>query len=286
MLPGAKGLASEPSPGPTPSGQPELRHARVGRPSPIASVQKPLALGGTLFRPFCFRHSSEEWARRAGRERSKTLRRRYLAAAVAHRLRHRLRDLHDRPRRTRRELEFQCGAAQGRFTKFFTPEDQAREFPQHALDAAARTGRSESEGWRVRADGSRFWALVVSVVVDPIRNDNGEIVGFAKVTRDITERMETQRILRETHEQLVVSQRMEAVGQLSGGIAHDFNNFLMIIMGNLERVRHEAQGLGGSAANLQRSIANAMRGAQRAATLTQRLLAFSGRQPLDPSRYQ
>ena len=80
-----------------------------------------------------------------------------------------------------------------------------------------------------------------------------------------------------------MSQRMEAVGQLSGGIAHDFNNLLMIIMGNLERVRHEAQGLGGRAANVQRLIANAMRGAQRAAALTQRLLAFSRRQALNPT---
>jgi PAS domain S-box-containing protein len=166
------------------------------------------------------------------------------------------------------------------FAKFFTPEDQAGEFPQHALAVAARTGRFESEGWRVRADGSRFWALGV---IDAVRDHDGKLVGFAKVTRDMTERMETQRILRETQERLALSQRMEAVGQLSGGIAHDFNNLLMIIMGNLERIRQETQGLGGNAANLQRSIANALRGAQRAATLTQRLLAFSRRQPLNPT---
>ena len=160
------------------------------------------------------------------------------------------------------------------FSVLYTEEDRAAGIPAQTLTTATSEGRFEAEGWRVRKDGTRFWAVVV---VDPIRDDNGEIVGFAKVTRDITERTETQRILREAQEQLAVSQRMEAVGQLSGGIAHDFNNLLMIIMGNLERVRHEAQGLGGSAANLQRSIANAMRGAQRAATLTQRLLAFSRR---------
>ncbi|MBV8612561.1 MAG: response regulator [Acetobacteraceae bacterium] len=120
-------------------------------------------------------------------------------------------------------------------------------------------------------------------MIDPIRDDNGDIVGFATVTRDVTERMETQRILRETQERLALSQRMEAVGQLSGGIAHDFNNLLMIIMGNLDRVRRDAQSLGGSAAHLQSSIANALRGAQRAAALTQRLLAFSRRQPLNPT---
>ena len=136
-----------------------------------------------------------------------------------------------------------------------------------------------SRRWRVRKDGSRFWA---SVVMDPVRNDNGELVGFAKVTRDVTERMETQRLLRETQEQLALAQRMEAVGQLSGGIAHDFNNLLMIIIGNLERAGRDAQGMGEGAANLRRSIANATRGAQRAAALTQRLLAFSRRQPLNP----
>jgi PAS domain S-box-containing protein len=166
------------------------------------------------------------------------------------------------------------------FSIFYTEGDRAADLPARALATAAGEGRFEAEGWRVRKDGACFWA---SVVIDPVRNDNGEIVGFAKVTRDITERMETQRILRETQERLAMSQRMEAVGQLSGGIAHDFNNLLMIIMGNLERVRQDAQGLSGNTTNLQRSIANALRGAQRGATLTQRLLAFSRRQPLNPS---
>ena len=167
-----------------------------------------------------------------------------------------------------------------RFSVFYSEEDRAAGVPARTLTTAASKGRFEAEGWRIRKDGSRFWA---TTVVDPICNDNGEIVAFANVTRDITERLETQRILRETQERLALSQRMEAVGQLSGGIAHDFNNLLMIIMGNLERVRHQAQGLGESAAHLQRSIANALRGAQRAAVLTQRLLAFSRRQPLNPA---
>jgi PAS domain S-box-containing protein len=166
------------------------------------------------------------------------------------------------------------------FGIFYTEEDLAAGVPARTLSTAMSEGRFEAEAWRMRKDGTRFWA---TAVVDPIRNDNKEIVAFATVTRDITERVETQRILRETQEQLALSQRMEAVGQLSGGIAHDFNNLLMIIMGNLERVKHETQGLGQSAANLQRSIANALRGAQRAAALTQRLLAFSRRQPLNPT---
>jgi signal transduction histidine kinase len=120
-------------------------------------------------------------------------------------------------------------------------------------------------------------------VLDAIRNDDGEVIGFAKVTRDMTERMQAQQRLHEAQEQLAASQRMEAVGQLSGGIAHDFNNLLMIVLGNLETVEQVAKGLSGAALpRLQRALVNAVRGAQRAAALTQRLLAFSRRQPLDP----
>jgi signal transduction histidine kinase/FixJ family two-component response regulator len=142
-----------------------------------------------------------------------------------------------------------------------------------------RDSRFESEGWRVRKDGSRFWAFVV---IDPIRNERGELIGFAKVTRDITERMQTQRMLQETREQLAASQKMEAIGQLSGGIAHDFNNLLMIVIGNLETAQRNAKSPRSPNPNLDRALGNAMRGAQRAAALTSRLLAFSRRQALDP----
>jgi PAS domain S-box-containing protein len=165
------------------------------------------------------------------------------------------------------------------FSVFYTEEDRAAGVPARALATAAADGRFEAEGWRVRKGGTRFWA---SVVVDPIRDDAGELVGFAKVTRDITERMETQRILREAQKQLAASQRMEAVGQLSGGIAHDFNNLMMIVLGNLEKAGRVAQGTADSAPELRRALANATRGAQRAAALTHRLLAFSRRQPLNP----
>jgi PAS domain S-box-containing protein len=163
------------------------------------------------------------------------------------------------------------------FSLFYTEEDRAAGVPQKALDTARRTGKFEAEGWRVRKDGTQFWA---SVVIDAIWNELGEVVGFAKVTRDITERMEAQRLLRESHEQLAASQKMDAVGQLSGGIAHDFNNLLMIVLGNLETVQRHAREA--PHPNMQRAINNAMRGAQRAASLTQRLLAFSRRQALNP----
>ena len=120
------------------------------------------------------------------------------------------------------------------------------------------------------------------MVIDPIRDEAGKLVGFAKVTRDITERMRVQHELKEIQDQLAASQKMEAIGQLTGGIAHDFNNLLMIVLGNLETAQRDAQRSPQPNADLNRTIASAMRGAQRAAALTSRLLAFSRRQPLDP----
>ena len=164
------------------------------------------------------------------------------------------------------------------FSQFYTPEDRAAGVPDRALATAASVGRYEAEGWRVRQDGSRFWA---SVVIDAIYDDNRNVTGFAKVTRDVTERHEAQKLLRETQDQLLAAQKMEAVGQLSGGIAHDFNNLLMIVQGNVETAQRQARQYP-DATTLQRSLNNAMRGAQRAAALTSRLLAFSRRQALDP----
>jgi PAS domain S-box-containing protein len=165
------------------------------------------------------------------------------------------------------------------FSCFYGEADRAAGVPAKALATAAREGRYEAEGWRIRKDGSRFFA---HVVIDAIHNEHGDLVGFAKVTRDITERTEALRILGETQAQLAAAQKMEAVGQLSGGIAHDFNNLLMIVLGNLETAQRHAKGLPDTTPNLQRAIAGATRGAQRAAALTSRLLAFSRRQPLDP----
>lgn len=164
------------------------------------------------------------------------------------------------------------------FSQFYTAEDREREVPRSALAEAAGKGRFEAEGWRVRKDGTKFWA---SVVIDRIEDDAGNLVGFAKVTRDITERKEAQERLHDIQEKLASAQKLEAVGQLSGGIAHDFNNLLIIVMGNLETAERHSRKLGGNA-NLDRALAHAKRGAQRAAALTSRLLAFSRRQPLDP----
>ena len=164
------------------------------------------------------------------------------------------------------------------FSAFYAEEDRKDGLPQRALRTAAATGRYAADGWRVRKDGTKFFA---SVVIDTIYDEQGRVSGFAKITRDITERHEAQSRLKATQEQLAASQKMDAIGQLSGGIAHDFNNLMMIVIGNLETAqRHSRKHETPPAMN--RALANAMRGAQRASTLTSRLLAFSRRQALDP----
>jgi PAS domain S-box-containing protein len=160
------------------------------------------------------------------------------------------------------------------FSQFYTDEDRRKGMPQKALDTAIREGRFESEGWRVRKGGMRFWS---HVVIDPIRGDDGHLLGFAKITRDITERKQTQESLERAREALFQSQKMDAVGQLTGGVAHDFNNLLMAILGSLELLKKRLP----SDPNLSRLIDNAMLGARRGATLTQRMLAFARRQELD-----
>jgi PAS domain S-box-containing protein len=163
------------------------------------------------------------------------------------------------------------------FSRFYTPEDREAGEPARALAVAVEEGRYEKEGWRVRKDDSRFWA---SVIIDSIRDDDGTLIGFAKVTRDITVQRETQKALEEAREQLFQVQKLEAVSQLTSSIAHDFNNLLQGIAGSLEVAQWRIAK--GRFTDLTHLIAGAITSANRAAALTHRLLAFSRRQPLDP----
>lgn len=158
---------------------------------------------------------------------------------------------------------------------FYTPEDVAGGVPGRTLAVAGSEGRFEVEGWRVRKDGSRFWA---SVVVDAVRDKEGTLLGFAKITRDITERREADARLAEAREQLFHSQKLEALGQLTGGIAHDFNNLLQAMIGSLDvaLLRQEQ----GESAAVTELIHDAIESANSAGALTRRLLAFARRQPL------
>jgi PAS domain S-box-containing protein len=162
------------------------------------------------------------------------------------------------------------------FSRFYTDEDRAADVPTRVLQTAEREGRFETEGYRVRKDGSHFWA---SVVIDAIHDENGKLIGFGKVTRDITERRQAEKALEEAREALFQSQKMEAVGQLTGGVAHDFNNLLQAISGSLEVVE---QRLAAGRSDVTQHMVAARTAMNRATALTQRLLAFARRQPLNP----
>jgi PAS domain S-box-containing protein len=161
------------------------------------------------------------------------------------------------------------------FSRFYTNQDQAAGRPARALSIARETGRYDEEGWRVRKDGSFFWA---SVVIDPIRDQNGKLVGYAKITRDITERREAQMELARVQRQLAESQKMDALGQLTGGVAHDFNNLLMVVAGNIQTLKTIA-AQDPKTARAAQAIEFAT---QRGAALTRQLLTFSRRQRVNP----
>ena len=160
------------------------------------------------------------------------------------------------------------------FSQFYTEEDRDKHLPEHALAVAAETGKFETEAWRVRKDGSHFWA---HVLIDPIRDDDGHLVGFAKITRDISERREAQIALERTQQQLAQAQKLEALGQLTGGVAHDFNNLLMIVSGHTQSLLRRA-----SDPRTVRALQAIQTAAARGETLTRQLLTFSRRQPVNP----
>lgn len=166
---------------------------------------------------------------------------------------------------------------QGRhFSLFYTEEDRVRGSAEAALKMALEEGKFEAEAQRVRKDGSLFWA---HVVIDPIYDEAGEHVGFAKITRDISERKQTEQQLRQTQEELLQSQKLQALGELAGGIAHDFNNLLTVIRGSADFLLRKPD----LPADKQKRYLHVMlETADRATSLTSQLLAFARRQPLEP----
>ena len=162
------------------------------------------------------------------------------------------------------------------FRKFYTPEDAALGLPERGLETAAREGRFETEGWRVRKDGSRFWA---NVIIDAIRDEDGKLIGFAKITRDVTERKVAQEQLESARAALLQAQKMEAIGKLTGGVAHDFNNVLQVMRGNLELLARRHGRDKWSRERLDRTI----EAVEQGANLASQLLAFGRRQALQPA---
>lgn len=161
------------------------------------------------------------------------------------------------------------------FSRFYTPADQQAGRPARALQIARESGRYEEESWRVRKDGSFFWA---NVIIDPVRGEDGSLLGFAKITRDITERRDAQIKLEKMKQQLAESQKMDALGQLTGGVAHDFNNLLMVVTGHLQTLKRKM----GDDPKVRRAIQAIELASQRGASLTRQLLTFSRRQRVKP----
>ncbi|SOE93976.1 PAS domain S-box-containing protein [Burkholderia sp. D7] len=158
------------------------------------------------------------------------------------------------------------------FSRFYTEEDRAAGTPARTLAISAKEGRVELEGWRVRKNGSQFWA---HVIVDAIRNESGTLVGFAKITRDVTEPRRAAAELEQANQALAHAQKMEAIGQVTGGVAHDFNNLLAVLSSGLQVLTAQSR------THLDvKMIQTMQRAVDRGASLTQQLLSFARQQPL------
>ena len=162
------------------------------------------------------------------------------------------------------------------FSRFFTPDDVAAGLPAKALRAASEEGRFEAEGWRLRKDGTRFW---VNAVIDAIRAPDGRVLGFAKITRDLTERKQAADELELTREALAQSQKLQALGELTGGIAHDFNNLMTVIAGASDFLLKHPDLPDEKRRRYLEAIAETT---DRATALTDHLLAFGRRQSIKP----
>jgi PAS domain S-box-containing protein len=162
------------------------------------------------------------------------------------------------------------------FSRFYTDEERTAGEPERALKAALEKGKYEREAWRVRKDGTLFWA---SVLIDPIYDDKGEHIGFAKVTRDITDKKRDQDELERTREALAQAQKLQALGELTGGIAHDFNNLMTVIAGASDFLLKHRQLPEEKKLRYLQAIVDTT---DRATALTSHLLAFGRRQSLKP----
>ncbi len=159
------------------------------------------------------------------------------------------------------------------FSRFYDPEEVASGLPARNLETARVEGRYSGEAWRFRKDGSRFHA---SVVIDPIWQA-GELLGYAKITRDVTERYEAEQRLEEARQTLLQAQKMEAVGKLTLGLAHDFNNLLTIILNSLDAIDSYADD-----ERISRLVESGTRASERGIVLTRQLLTFGRGQNLAP----
>jgi PAS domain S-box-containing protein len=158
------------------------------------------------------------------------------------------------------------------FSIFYTEAERLAGEPERALAMAVERGRFEGQGWRVRKDGTRFFA---DTLIHAVRDQSGALVGFSKVTRDITERRRAAEALDEARDQLFQAQKLEAVGQLTGGVAHDFNNILAVILSGVSLIERHLD----DETRVRHVLGLLRQTAHRGEGLIKQLLAFSRRGP-------
>jgi PAS domain S-box-containing protein len=158
-------------------------------------------------------------------------------------------------------------------SRFYPDEDKGK--PAYELEVAAEEGRFEDEGWRLRKDGSRFWA---NVIITTMRDEKGRIRGFSKVTRDLTERKLSEEMLRHAQDQLVHAQRMGAMAKMAGDIAKDFSERMTTISRHSKFLMENF----GEDYRLRGKFDEIRKVSEEAAVITNHLLAFSSSQVLNP----
>jgi PAS domain S-box-containing protein len=173
-----------------------------------------------------------------------------------------------------RVLGFSTREIMGRHASLlFSPE--RRETADAELALARDKGFHETSSVCVTSRGELRDVVVTTTVM---RDDGGTLLGFAHILRDVTEKRRAETELRRTEDRLRQAQKMEAIGQLAGGVAHDFNNMLTAIRGNAELLRFDCA----PESEVGRGLLEITVAADRAASLTRQLLAFSRKQVLQP----
>ena len=157
------------------------------------------------------------------------------------------------------------------FSLFYTQEDLERGKPQMHLLRAADEGRCEDEGWRVRKDGSRFWA---NVVITPLRDQKGTLIGFSKITRDLTERKQAENAVQEARSELARIARVTTVGELTASVAHEINQPLAAIVNNANACNRMLANESPDIEELREAVIDIAQSAARASEIVSHIRAF------------